>query len=184
MHASFLQTILRSMVFQTYDQGFLHLNGPRHVRTITPCIQSIAEVIFGHKLDGTVGPYCCAQFVVGRDKIQTRDKFFYERMLMLVNGTLNYDLCTTSRVARSTHCYGMEFLWHVVWGEALDPPLRQDDRQLPTAFRLKYGVEHDKNDWNDVVLSPNVPKKNCHSTGLEWDRFRLHRGGSIYRAER
>ena len=62
-------------------------------------------------------------------------------------------------VARSTHCYGMEFLWHVIWGESGDPPLRQDDDNLPLSFRLKFGTEHDKKDWNDVVLSPNVPMK-------------------------
>ena len=50
----------------------------------------------------------------------------------------------------------MEFLWHVVWGENGDPPLRQDDENLPLAFRLKFGVEHEKKEWNDVVLSPNV----------------------------
>ncbi len=49
--------------------------------------------------------------------------------------------------------------WHMVWGEDPDPPLRQDDKNLPTAFRLKFGTEHYKNDWNDVTLSPNVPKK-------------------------
>lgn len=80
-------------------------------------------------------------------------------MLMMVNGSMPYDLCTTSTTARSTHCYGMEFLWHMVWGEDPDPPLRQDDKNLPTAFRLKFGTEHYKNDWNDVTLSPNVPKK-------------------------
>lgn len=159
LHFSFMQTVVKSMAMRTYNQEFLHLNGPRHVRTLTPCIQAIAEVVFEEKFEQVVGPYCCAQFVVSRNRIRSRDEFFYHRMLMMVNGTLPYDLCTTSTVARSTHCYGMEFLWHVVWGEDGDPPLRQDDKNLPISFRLKYGVEHDKNDWNDVTLSPNVPKK-------------------------
>ena len=170
-------------------------------------------------------------------------------MLTLVNGTLPYDLCTSSKVARSTHCYGMEFLWHLVFaeddgiqwnaggagvvsatggagdgnppqtalqqalrnlnvqqgveqaqrtqpqtntpqggqlqmpsllevqnlpshaqhviGKLYDPPLRQDDPELPIALRLKFGTEHDKSDWNDVVLSPNVPKKIV--TAQEWN---------------
>ncbi|CAD7924315.1 unnamed protein product [Amoebophrya sp. A120] len=167
LHFPFLSVVLKSIGYRTFNQDFMHLNGPRHVRTMTPCIQAIAERIFGHKLEGTVGPYCCAQFIVSRDKIHSRDREFYANMLTMVNGTLPYDLCTTSRVARSTHCYGMEFLWHVVWGENGDPPLRQDDTNLPTAFRLKYGVEHEKNEWNDVVLSPNVPKKIV--TKQEWD---------------
>ncbi|CAD7935024.1 unnamed protein product [Amoebophrya sp. A25] len=167
MHLEFLQVVLKSIAIKAFDQHFMHLNGPRHVRTMTPCIQAIAERIFGHQLEGTVGPYCCAQFLVSRDRIYTRDREFYANMLTMVNGTLPYDLCTTSRVARSTHCYGMEFLWHVVWGEPGDPPLRQDDANLPTAFRLKFGVEHEKSEWNDVVLSPNVPKKIV--TKQEWD---------------
>ena len=35
-------------------------------------------------------------------------------------------------VARSTHCYGMEFMWHKVFGDVTDPPLRPDDTRLPT----------------------------------------------------
>eukprot|EP00392_Amoebophrya_sp_AT5.2_P014111 g14249.t1 len=69
LHFSFLSVILKSLGMKTFDQGFMHLNGPRHVRTMTPCIQAIAERIFGHKLEGTVGPYCCAQFVVSKEKI-------------------------------------------------------------------------------------------------------------------
>ena len=158
-HFPFMKYILQSMQLKTFNQGFMHLNGPRHVRTITPCIQQIGEVIFGYKIQEQVGPYCCQQFLVARPKIHERDQLFYERMLMMVNGSMPYDLCTTSTVQRSTHCYGMEFLWHMVWGEQADPPLRQDDPNLPTAFRLKFQTEHDKNEWNDVVLSPNVPKK-------------------------
>ena len=34
------------------------------MRTLTPCIQAIAEVIFEKKFEEVVGPYCCAQFMV------------------------------------------------------------------------------------------------------------------------
>ena len=54
MHLEFLQVVLKSIALKVYDQGFMHLNGPRHVRTMTPCIQAIAERIFGHRLDGLV----------------------------------------------------------------------------------------------------------------------------------
>ena len=80
-------------------------------------------------------------------------------MLRLVDGSVNYDLCTEGKVTRSTHCYGMEFMWHLVFGEDYETPLRQDDTRLPTPLRLKFGEEHIKRDWNDVVLAPNSPRK-------------------------
>ncbi|CAD7943247.1 unnamed protein product [Amoebophrya sp. A25] len=177
MHMSFMGVILQAVARGTFEQHFMHLNGPRHVRTLTPCLQAVSEAIFGHPITYSVGPYCCAQFLVSRDRIQSRPLAFYERMRALVNGSMPYDLCTTSRVARSTHCYGMEFLWHIVFGEEADPPLRQDDPTLPVAFRLKFGVEHDKRDWNDVVLSPNVPKKIVTQQDWDGENFVYTRGG-------
>ena len=43
----------------------MHLNAPRHVKTITPCLQEIHKKIFDTPLAQYVGPYCCAQFIVG-----------------------------------------------------------------------------------------------------------------------
>ena len=83
----------RSIAAGTYSVGFLPLNGPRHVRTLTPCLQAVHEEIFGENLTGLVGhrllhlvsvsvvslprlllrgPYCCAQFAVSRETIQQR----------------------------------------------------------------------------------------------------------------
>eukprot|EP00429_Kryptoperidinium_foliaceum_P111702 CAMPEP_0176313134 /NCGR_PEP_ID=MMETSP0121_2-20121125/67021_1 /TAXON_ID=160619 /ORGANISM="Kryptoperidinium foliaceum, Strain CCMP 1326" /LENGTH=84 /DNA_ID=CAMNT_0017655225 /DNA_START=209 /DNA_END=463 /DNA_ORIENTATION=- len=70
-----------------------------------------------------------------------------------------YDLCAGGKVTRSTHCYGMEFTWHLVFGEDYEEPLRQDDPRLPTPLRLKFGNEHVRRQWNDVVLNPSTPKK-------------------------
>ncbi|CAD7954570.1 unnamed protein product [Amoebophrya sp. A120] len=202
MHKEFMSVILSTIAAKTFDSeknGFLHLNGPRHVRTLTPCLQAVSEKIFGFPVKNSVGPYCCAQFMVTKERILKRPQSFYSNMLTMVNGTMTEDLCTSSKTARSTHCYGMEFLWHLVFSDlsneelqylneqgslvqqqlqknelqltdeveqqqamidsVFDPPLRPDDWSLPIQFRLKFGVEHAKKDWNDVVLSPNVPKK-------------------------
>ena len=59
---------------------------------------------------------------------------FYERMLRMVDGSIDIDLCTTAATTRSTHCYGMEFMWHKVFGDVTDPPLRPDDTRLPTGL--------------------------------------------------
>lgn len=159
LHFSFLQNALRMIERGTYAVPFLHLNGARHVRTMTPCLNAVHEAIFGQPMPEAVGPYCCAQFVVQDTRVRGRPLEFYKRMLRMVDGSMEHDLCAPGRVTRSTHCYGMEFTWHLVFGEDYEPPLRQDDVRLPTALRLKFGNEHMKRQWNDVVLNPNTPKK-------------------------
>ena len=47
--------LVRSIAAGTYDVGFLPLNGPRHVRTLTPCLQAVHEEIFGENLTALVG---------------------------------------------------------------------------------------------------------------------------------
>ena len=79
-----MQTVMKSLGMRTFNQDFLHLNGPRHVRTLTPCIQAIAEVIFEKKFDEVVGPYCCAQFLVSRERMQFRI-FWDAEVRFLVN---------------------------------------------------------------------------------------------------
>ena len=55
LHMDFLDLVLRSIAAGTYDVGFLPLNGPRHVRTLTPCLQAVHEEIFGENLTALVG---------------------------------------------------------------------------------------------------------------------------------
>merc|ERR1719468_64783 len=103
-----------------------------------------------------LGPHCCAQHVIRDDHIRQRPLSFYQRMLSMVDGSMGgRDLCTSQRVTRSTHCYGFEFMWHRVFGEDFDPPLRQDDVRLPLPLRLKFGNEFAKTTWKDIVLAPN-----------------------------
>jgi len=142
-----------------YAVPYLPLNGARHVRTISPCMNAVHEAIFGVAMREPVGPYCCAQFVVQDTRVRERPLSFYQNMLRLVDGSFPNDLCAPGRVTRSTHCYGMEFMWHLVFGEDYETPLRQDDVRLPTPLRLKFGDEHTRRDWNDVVLSANTARK-------------------------
>lgn len=159
LHFDFLDLVLRSIAFRTYSTPFLSLNGPRHVRTMTPCLQAVHEELFGFNLTELVGPYCCAQFVVSRDAISRHSNHFYSRMLSLVDGTRNVDLCGVEGTKRSTQCYGYEFLWHIIFGEAADPPSREDDPRLPVALRLKHGREHTRLNWAGMPLARDIPIK-------------------------
>ena len=98
LHFEFLDVVLRSIAASTYSVPYLPLNGPRHVRTLTPCIQSVHEEIFGTNLTELLGPYCCAQFAVSKGMIQRRKLKFYQRMLSLVDGTRN----VTHRLPRTS----------------------------------------------------------------------------------
>lgn len=159
LHFDFLDLVLRSMAATTYSVPYLPLNGPRHVRTLTPCLSAVHEELFGTNLTEILGPYCCAQFAVSGDTIRRHGRDFYERMLSLVDGTRSVDLCGVEGTKRSTQCYGYEFLWHVVFGEAVDPPNREDDVRLPIAFRLKHGREHTRLNWGGFSLARDIPIK-------------------------
>lgn len=159
LHFDYLDLALRSIQGGTYSVSFLPLNGPRHVRTLTPCLQAVHLEILGYNLTEIIGPYCCAQFIVARPTIQARTKSFYEHMLELVDGTKNVDLCGVEGTKRSTQCYGYEFLWHVVFGEEVDHPNREDDARLPVALRLKHGREHVRLNWIGVPLARDIPLK-------------------------
>lgn len=159
LHFDFLDLVLRSIAAGTYTTPFLPLNGPRHVRTLTPCLQAVHEEIFKENISELLGPYCCAQFAVSRDAIRRHDKDFYLHMLSLVDGSSNVDLCGMEGTKRSTQCYGFEFLWHVVFGEKPEPPGREDDVRLPLHLRLKHGKEHTRRNWIGVPLARDIPLK-------------------------
>eukprot|EP00927_Polykrikos_kofoidii_P082274 TRINITY_DN8137_c0_g4_i1.p1 TRINITY_DN8137_c0_g4~~TRINITY_DN8137_c0_g4_i1.p1 ORF type:complete len:440 (-),score=57.67 TRINITY_DN8137_c0_g4_i1:95-1414(-) len=167
MHFPFLHVALKMIERGTYAVPFLQLNGGRHVKTWSPCLNAVHEAIFGEAMREPVGPYCCAQFIVQDTAIRARPLDFYQKMLRLVDGSMDYDLCAPGTPARSTHCYGMEFTWHLVFGEDYDPPLRQDDPRLPTPLRMKFGDEPVRTQWNDVVLNPNTPKKIVEQVDLD-----------------
>lgn len=159
LHFDFLDLVLRSIAGLTYQTSFLPLNGPRHVRTLTPCLQAVHEELFGTNLSELIGPYCCAQFVVSSEAIRKHGLSFYQNMLSLVDGTRQTDLCGVEGTKRSTQCYGYEFLWHMIFGESADPPYREDDARLPVALRLKHGKEHTRLNWIGVPLARDIPLK-------------------------
>eukprot|EP00439_Symbiodinium_sp_Y106_P052571 s275_g7.t1 len=80
-------------------------------------------------------------------------------MLSLVDGSRDVDLCGVEGTKRSTQCYGFEFLWHVVFGEEVDPPSREDDMRLPVSLRLKHGKDHSRLNWIGMPLARDIPLK-------------------------
>lgn len=160
LHFTYLRTVLAMIAKGAYNVPFLNVNGARHVRSRSPCLGAVYEEIFKEPMTKPLGPYCCAQFVVQDLGIRSRPLDFYKNMLRMVDGSMGgADLCSAQPVTRSTHCYGMEYMWHRVFGDDHEPPLRQDDIRLPLSLRQKFGNEFTKRNWNDMVLAPNTAKK-------------------------
>lgn len=153
---SYLNTALATIQTDQYDVGFLHLNFHRHYQTTTPCMRDVERLLFGlpDSVPPTplIGTYCCAQFIVKRERISARPKQFYSHALSLVNGSVN-DVCSSTPPRRSSHCYVLEYLWHVVFGEPRFLPHRPDNPELPLILRMKYGNENAKSRWDDVVFT-------------------------------
>ena len=155
---SYLDSILRGITLGTYNSQFLHLNYHRHVQTTTPCMRDVESFLFQLNREsieqkGLLGTYCCAQFVVHKERVQANSPQFYDHMLAMVDGRYP-DLCVNGQPKRSSQCYVFEFLWHVVFGEPRDLPLRPDDNRLPNALRMKYGNEHVRTWWADLDMAP------------------------------
>ena len=52
---------------------------------------------------------------------------------------------------RLSYCYFLEFMWHVIFGEPDDLPLRSEDQRLPLALRMKDN-EQDIPVWKSSVV--------------------------------
>ncbi|CAK0793021.1 unnamed protein product [Prorocentrum cordatum] len=153
-----LNVLLRGLALGTLRSvEFLHLGAPRMVHTSNLCQEGIFEMAMRRKPRLPLSTYCCAQFAVARARLRARPREEYERMLRIVDGTVA-DGCTRIGPAyeryegqRLSHCYFFEFMWHVVFGEPEDLPLRADDAGLPVVFRLKDNEDALPSTWGSYM---------------------------------
>lgn len=139
------------------DLEFVHLGAPRLVHTANPCQAGLFEAAFGRAQRAPLSTYCCSQFAVAKRRILSRPLSDYARMMQLVDGTIP-DMCDRVgpayeryRGARLSHCYFFEFMWHVVFGEGEELPLRADDARLPVSLRLKDNEESLPSVWRSYL---------------------------------
>ncbi|CAJ1397137.1 unnamed protein product [Effrenium voratum] len=138
-----LNLVFRAVALGTLNQlDFAHLGAPRLVATYNPCQDDIYRRAVGRE-PGRLYTYCCSQFLVSKRRIMQRPLEQYLQMLQLVDGSVP-DLCqrigpSYEKYAgqRLSHCFFLEFMWHVVFGEPDELPLRADDTSLPLFLRLK-----------------------------------------------
>eukprot|EP00397_Hematodinium_sp_SG-2012_P052342 GEMP01061821.1.p1 GENE.GEMP01061821.1~~GEMP01061821.1.p1 ORF type:complete len:321 (+),score=74.68 GEMP01061821.1:305-1267(+) len=133
---------------------FLPLTAPRHVQTVSACINYYYRATTGKTNTELLSPYCCAHFLVTKEGLHRQSQEYYLKLLdVLLSG---HDACVEGSPVRSTQCYMLEFLWHVIFGDDKNPPLRCDDERLASPLRMKDGVEHVSTDW-PKYFGPRVP---------------------------
>lgn len=158
----FISLLLRCINLGTIrDVGFVHLGSPRMVHTWNPCQDAIFERAVGRPMQPPLSTYCCSQFMVAKHRLHARPLSEYKRALQLVDGSVT-DFCERIgpsyekyRGARLSHCFFLEFMWHVIFGEQEDLPLRADDTRLPVALRLKDNEETLPSIWRSY-MSPYI----------------------------
>ncbi|CEL93866.1 unnamed protein product [Vitrella brassicaformis CCMP3155] len=144
LRVALLASVLAAMQQGTWEVPFFHLNTHRHLETVTPCMESTFEVLFDKPpdKDKILSTYCCAQFVVSRERLTQRPPSFYRHMATMVDGSIR-DTCVEKGLPdRSSHCFVFEFLWHLVMGEDYHLPPRPLDNRLPPLLRIELGDEH------------------------------------------
>ncbi|KAF4739624.1 hypothetical protein FOZ63_033636, partial [Perkinsus olseni] len=131
-----LPMVMQSIAVGTYSLPFLHLGDLRQVVSESSCRSWLVHRYSLHT-DGVVSTYCCAQFIVSRDRIAEVPKVSLRAMYedVLSNSALPSDRCF-SWPAQSTYCLWLEQLWHVIFGEPADLPLRSEDPRLPIFLRM------------------------------------------------
>eukprot|EP00929_Paragymnodinium_shiwhaense_P034389 TRINITY_DN18723_c0_g1_i2.p1 TRINITY_DN18723_c0_g1~~TRINITY_DN18723_c0_g1_i2.p1 ORF type:complete len:560 (-),score=102.75 TRINITY_DN18723_c0_g1_i2:2-1681(-) len=139
VRVSYLNLALRGMLAGTYDVPFLHLVHERYPSFRTPCLEKVYREIFQEDLPGKLSTYCCGHFIVSKERISQRGQHFYERLKSVIERA-SYSQwgggsCRTGRKP----CYVIEFLWHKIFGEEDELPLRSEQPSLPMALRYEGG---------------------------------------------
>lgn len=131
----YLSLVARAIELGTLSAGFVHLNHPRLVGSLSPCREEVFRRVFGRLPKRTLGAYCCAQFVVSRTRIQASELARYQLMLKML-----YDESPPECLdieGHSTQCLMYEVFWHVLFGEEDDLPDRAANAALPLFLRIR-----------------------------------------------
>lgn len=106
----------------TFDKQFLNINDvcldDRDMNN--PVMYELKKYIWDYLFKDELGEmppkfydYCCAQFLVHRDRIRLRSKQFYINILNYINV---YDIPIGDGIHGNTSYY-LEYIWHYIFGE-------------------------------------------------------------------
>eukprot|EP00928_Gymnodinium_smaydae_P026329 TRINITY_DN20710_c0_g1_i1.p1 TRINITY_DN20710_c0_g1~~TRINITY_DN20710_c0_g1_i1.p1 ORF type:complete len:580 (+),score=134.64 TRINITY_DN20710_c0_g1_i1:112-1851(+) len=151
---NFLDDSLRA-VLNGVAIPFLHLSSNRVTMGWDPLTMKVLwRGLFGDSLvpeRGEVKTYCCAHFVVSRERALLRTRDWYRRATQFVMSADSYLYLPhgpgprigralmpgAADIACNLPCQNMMFLWHIVFGEDHFQPHRMFDARLPLFARLR-----------------------------------------------
>jgi hypothetical protein len=125
--------VLAAVTAGTYRVPFLHLNKARMVSAYSQCVGGVAAAL-GIGLQSAPATYCCAQFVVARERLQAVSRDVYAAMDAMLADQVPEGCPTVP--GHALVCMAFEVLWHALWGEPVFLPRRGRDTRLPVAFRV------------------------------------------------
>jgi hypothetical protein len=134
MRLSYLELVLRSIAQGTYSVPFLHLNTPRLVTMVSRCKRAAYYEVFGELPGELMSTYCCAQFAVERERIISRPRELYAKMMHMLSAPTPEECSDIP--GHSTYCLMYETLWHILFGEKPFMPLREENPRLPAFLRV------------------------------------------------
>merc|ERR1711933_88588 len=154
-----MKLLSEGMLGTLIPELFLHLNNDRHLIYWTPCLESAIEALGLPHMGQAIATYCCSQFLVSRSRIHARNLAFYQQTDRLLreqcwrgvpgcaypSGDSDQSVPRGHQVPRvfshasAMHkrpCYVLEFIWHIIFGEAAQLPRREEDSRLPLLLRF------------------------------------------------
>lgn len=135
MQWGYLALVMRAIAKHSLQASFVHLNHPRLVASLSPCRQEVFRRVFDRPPREMLGSYCCAQFLVSRERWLANPLERYERMFRMLfeeSPAECHDI-----PGHSTHCLMYEVYWHVLFGESDDLPERASNPGLPLMLRTR-----------------------------------------------
>jgi len=135
MQWEYLSLVMKAIEQHALQAPFVHLNHPRLVSSLSPCREEVFRQIFGRTPSRNIGSYCCAQFVVSRERILANPLERYQHMQQMLfsdSPPQCHDI-----PGHSTHCLMFEVYWHVLFGEEDGLPARSENPSLPLFLRIR-----------------------------------------------
>lgn len=138
LYVGFLKMVTRAVELHTLNAPFVQLNWPRLVSSLSECKKQVYRLLFEREPSRSLSSYCCAQFLVSRERILARPKVVYERMLSMLDEP-SPEGCHDIP-GHSTLCLMFEVLWHVLLGEPDQLPQRAEDPRLRLTLQRRLAI--------------------------------------------
>ncbi|CAJ1328636.1 unnamed protein product [Effrenium voratum] len=135
MHFGYLSLVLKSIEQHALTSAFVHLNYPRLITSMSPCRAEVFRQLFDRYPGRNLGSYCCAQFMVSKERLLANPLERYQRMQQMLFSDSPAECHDIP--GHSTLCLMFEVYWHVLFGEPDVLPLRSENSQLQLFLRIR-----------------------------------------------